>query len=229
VARKVPLEKTLVVDVGGNNVKFRLMPDSDERRKIPTGQDVTPATMVSGVQEAVADWSFDRVTIGCPGPVKDDTLVLEPYNLGQGWTGFDFTAAFGKPTKVVNDAAMQAIGSYEGGKMLFLGLGTGLGAALVVDTLCIALELAHMPYKKGKTFEDYVGRRGLDGRGRAKWRETTLEVIEILKAGVVADHVVLGGGNARLLRPLPDWAKLGHNENAFLGGLRLWTEGFRIV
>ncbi|HET6468201.1 MAG TPA: ROK family protein [Geminicoccaceae bacterium] len=213
--------QVLVIDVGGNNIKLRCT-GIDERRKTPSGRALTPEAMVEKVRELVADWHFDAITIGCPGPVRNDRITLEPVNLAAGWVGFDFQAAFGKPTRLINDAAMQALGSYEGGKMLFLGLGTGLGAALVVDDLVLPLEVAHLPYKKGTTFEDHVGNRGLVRLGPKRWEKAVHDVTARLEAALVADHVVLGGGNAKKLKKLPPGSRLGDNENAFKGGFRLW-------
>jgi polyphosphate glucokinase len=177
--------------------------------------------MVEGVKGVTGDWVFDVVSVGVPAPVRDDRVVTEPANLGGGWCDFDFAGAFGKPTKVVNDAAMQALGSYDGGKMLFLGLGTGLGSALVVDGKSEPLELAHLPFRKA-TFEDYVGEAARQKLGKKKWREAVAETIERLTAAMEPDYVVLGGGNAKKLGELPPNARLGANENAFLGGFRLW-------
>jgi polyphosphate glucokinase len=183
--------------------------------------------MVDGVLKMAADWKYDRITIGYPGPVVDGRLILEPRNLGPGWVDFNFAAHFGKPVKLINDAAMQALGSYEGGRMLFLGLGTGLGSALIVKSVLAPLELAHLPYKKGRTFEDYVGLRGLKRLGKKKWQGAVEDVVARLQAALVADSVVLGGGNAKLLKRLPPGARLGDNRNAFLGGVRLWESGDR--
>jgi polyphosphate glucokinase len=215
----------LAVDVGGSHVKA-LASNRRERRRFASGPTLTPEEMVAGTLEAVAGWSWSRVSVGIPSPVRGGKVVAEPVNLGGGWVGFDFEQALGVPTKVVNDAAMQALGSYEGGKMLFLGLGTGLGSALVVDGVIEPLELAHLPFRKA-TFEDYVGIRGLEKLGKKKWRAAVAETIERLAAAVEADYVVLGGGNARKLGELPPNTRLGANENAFLGGFRLWNPGAR--
>jgi polyphosphate glucokinase len=177
--------------------------------------------MADGVLTATSDWDFDVVSVGLPAPVHDGRVAAEPVNLGTGWVGFDFEQAFGKPTKVVNDAAMQALGSYEGGKMLFLGLGTGLGTAVVDHGVLEPLELAHLPYRK-QTFEDYVGQRGRKRLGKRKWQEAVFETIELLSRATEPDYVVLGGGNAKKLSELPPNVRLGANENAFLGGFRLW-------
>ncbi len=180
--------------------------------------------MAVGVLKAAKGWTYDAISIGYPGPVSGGTLLEEPKNLGAGWVGFDFEKAFKCPVKVINDAAMQALGSYEGGRMLFLGLGTGLGSALIADWILMPMELAHLPYKKGETFEDYVGRRRLDRLGKQKWRRSVDDVVRRLKAALVADYVVLGGGNAKKLQHLPDGARLGDNAHAFIGGRRLWEE-----
>jgi polyphosphate glucokinase len=213
--------RVLVVDVGGTHVKV-LATGSRIPVKLPSGPALTPRKMVSAVRKAAAAWEYSRVSIGYPGPVVHDKPVAEPHNLGRGWVGFDFRKAFGHPVKVVNDAAMQAIGSYEGGRMLFLGLGTGLGSALIVDGVLEPMELAHLPYKHGRTYEDYVGLHGLERLGKKKWRRHVTDVITRLKTALEADYVVIGGGNATLLKRLPSWAKLGNNANAFRGGFRLW-------
>jgi len=210
----------LVVDVGGNSVKI-LATGQDKPRKFSSGPTLTAEQMVSGVKEVAGEWKYDVVSIGYPGPVLQGRPVLEPYNLASGWVGFDYEAAFGCPVKVVNDAAMQALGSYEGGKMLFLGLGTGLGTALVVEGIVEPMELGHLPYKRG-TFEDYVGIRGLDRLGIKKWRQNVADVVARLIAALEPDDVVLGGGNVKKLKELPPHCRAGDNANAFLGGFRLW-------
>ncbi len=210
----------LTVDVGGSHVKV-LLSSGGERRRFDSGHALTAQQMVDGVKGVTGDWAYDVVSVGVPAPVRDDRVLSEPVNLGGGWVDFDFEQAFGKPTKLVNDAAMQALGSYDGGKMLFLGLGTGLGSALVVDGTVEPLELAHLPFRKA-TFEDYVGERGRERLGKKKWREAVAETVERLTAAVEADYVVLGGGNAKKLGELPPNSRLGANENAFLGGFRLW-------
>ena len=215
--------KILVVDVGGTSVKV-FASGQQTVRKFRSGPGLSPKQMVAGVVEAAEDWAYDAVSIGYPGPVSRGRLLAEPRNLGVGWVGFDFMKAFGCPVKVINDAAMQALGSYEGGRMLFLGLGTGLGSALIADKVIMPMELAHLPYRKGRTFEDYVGLRGLERLGETKWRRAVDDVVTRLKTALVADYVVLGGGNARKLTPLPDGARLGDNAHAFIGGERLWNE-----
>ena len=181
--------------------------------------------MVRKVKALTKDWSYDVVAIGYPGPVANNRPLSEPHNLGRGWAGFNFEKAFGRPTKVVNDALMQAIGSYQGGRMLFLGLGTGLGSAMIVDGVLEPMELAHLPYKHGKTYEDYIGLRGMERMGKKKWRRHVARVVEQLKNALEADYVVLGGGNAKFLGAAPpEGARLGDNANAFKGGVRLWSE-----
>jgi predicted NBD/HSP70 family sugar kinase len=213
-------EGVLVIDVGGTNVKV-LATGRKEPVRIPSGPGMTAAQMVKKVRQAVAGWKYSCVTIGYPGPVLHNRPLAEPHNLGRGWVGFDFRKAFGCPVKLVNDAAMQALGSYEGRSMLFLGLGTGLGSALIVDGVLEPMELAHLPYRKG-TYEDYVGLAGLKRLGKKKWRRRVADVVEKLKGALEADYVVLGGGNATLLKELPKGARLGDNANAFRGGIRLW-------
>ncbi len=212
----------LVIDVGGSHIKFKTTGQTDPI-KLPSGHDLTPQLLVSSVQEATKDWQYDGVSIGWPGPVVDGKPAREPMNLGTGWVGFDFSAAFGKPVKLINDAAMQALGSYEGGRMLFLGLGTGLGATLILDRKTIVpLEVAHLPYRNKKTFEDHVGQRGLDRYGKKRWRAFVADVATRLRLALVADYVVLGGGNSRLMKELPPQTRMGKNTNAFIGGFRMW-------
>jgi polyphosphate glucokinase len=216
--------KILVIDVGGTNVKI-IATGRRTRAKFPSGPQMTARQMVESVCAATSGWQYDAVTIGCPGPVVQGVIQAEPVNLGGGWVGFDFKRAFGRPVKVINDAAMQALGSYEGGQMLFIGLGTGLGAALVSHHgSVIPLELAHLPYKNGHTYEDYLGAAGLKRLGRKKWRKHVGIVIAMFKFALQADYVVLGGGNARLIKKLPPDTRLGDNANAFRGGFRLWQK-----
>jgi polyphosphate glucokinase len=210
----------LAVDVGGSHVKA-LTSDQTERRRFKSGHALTAGQMVTGVLQVVEGWDWDVVSVGIPTPVRNDKVVAEPVNLGEGWVDFDYEQAFGKPTKVVNDAVMQAVGSYEGGRMLFLGLGTGLGSALIDDGVIEPLELGHLPFRK-KTFEDYVGERGLEKLGKKKWREAVFETVERLTAAMEPDEVVLGGGGVNDLDELPPGCRRGANENAFLGGFRLW-------
>jgi len=212
----------LVVDVGGTHVKV-LAQGQKEHRQFDSGPRLTPRRMVSGVRKITADWTYDAVSIGFPGAVANNRPLSEPHNLGRGWVGFRFDRAFGHPVRVINDAAMQALGSYKGGKMLFLGFGTGLGTALIVNGIIEPLELGHLPYKK-KTYEDYVGLRGLERHGKKKWRRYVTDVVERLRAALEPDDVVLGGGNVRLLKKLPEGARAGDNANAFAGGFRLWEK-----
>jgi predicted NBD/HSP70 family sugar kinase len=211
----------LVIDVGGTNVKI-LASGQKDPIKIPSGSTMTAQDMVDQVRKAAANWKYTAVSIGYPGPVLHGQAVSEPHNLAGGWVGFDFAKAFGCPVKMVNDAAMQALGSYDGGRMLFLGLGTGLGSALVVDGVLEPMELAHLPFKKGRTYEDYVGLRGLNRLGKKKWRKNVAEVVEQLGKALEADYVVLGGGNAKVIKEIPPKARMGSNTNAYLGGYRLW-------
>jgi polyphosphate glucokinase len=212
----------LAVDVGGSHVKMLLNGDP-ERRRFASGRRLTARQMVDGVLERVSDWQYVAVSIGVPAPVHAGRVVREPFNLGKGWVGFDFQAAFGKPTKLVNDAAMQALGSYEGGRMLFLGLGTGLGTTMVVDGILEPMELGHLSFRKA-TYEDYVGARGRKRLGDKRWQKAVFATVELLSTALEPDYVVLGGGNARALTELPPNCRLGANEDAFLGGFRLWVE-----
>jgi polyphosphate glucokinase len=213
----------LVIDVGGTHIKL-LATGQKQARKFESGPTLTARQMVSGVKKLTEDWNYDAVAIGFPGPVLHGRIVAEPHNLGGGWVGFDFRKAFGCPVRVVNDAAMQALGSYRGGRMLFLGLGTGLGSAMVVDGIVEPMELAHLPYKNGKTYEDYVGASGLERRGKKKWRASVAEVVNTFTAALEAQEVVIGGGNAKLLDELPPRCRLVSNANAFTGGFRLWDD-----
>jgi polyphosphate glucokinase len=215
--------KVLAIDIGGTNIKF-LATGRREIRKFPSGPKMDAEQMAEGVLRETHDWEYEVITMGYPGPVVQGKPVLEPRNLAPGWVDYDFEAKFGKPVKLINDAAMQALGSYERGRMLFLGLGTGMGSALIVDGVIAALELAHLPYKKGRTFEDYVGLRGLERLGRKKWQKAVVDVVARLQAALVADTVVLGGGNAKKLKTIPPGARLGDNRNAFRGGFRVWDD-----
>ena len=216
-------QRVLAIDVGGTHVKV-LATGRRTAVHIPSGPTMTARAMVAAVKKATATWKYDVVSIGFPGPVLHGKPVAEPKNLGGGWVGFDFRKAFRKPVKMVNDAAMQALGSYRGGRMLFLGLGTGLGTALIVDGVLEPMEIAHLPYKNGKTYEDYVGLRGLKRLGKKKWRRHVADVVQKLAAALVAEDVVLGGGNSKKLDGLPPHVRLGDNANAFTGGFRLWEE-----
>jgi polyphosphate glucokinase len=211
----------LAVDVGGSHVKV-LASDQQDRRRVPSGPTMTAAEMVALALGAAEGWNFDVVSVGIPAPVHGGRVVLEPVNLGKGWVGYDFEQAFGKPTKVLNDAAMQAVGSYDGGKMLFLGLGTGLGTALIDNDELEPMELGHLSFRK-KTFEEYVGERARKRLGDRRWSKVVLEVIETLRSALEPDYVVLGGGNAARLATLPDNTRLGNNRDAFTGGFRLWS------
>lgn len=218
--------KVLVIDVGGTHVKM-LATGRRTPVKIDSDPALTPARMVRAVKKAAAGWTYDAIAIGYPGAVLHGKPVAEPHNLGGGWVGFKFRKAFGKPVRVMNDAAMQALGSYRRGRMLFLGLGTGLGSALIVDGVLEPMELAHLPYKKGRTYEEYVGKAGLKRWGKKKWRRNVLDVIDRLKAALEVDDVVIGGGNAKLLKSLPRGVRRGSNANAFIGGFRLWAAAHR--
>jgi polyphosphate glucokinase len=219
--------KILVVDVGGTHVKIRVS-GNDEVRKCESGPELTAREMVNGVLALAEDWEYDVVSVGFPGPVLDNRPVREPVNLGAGWTGFDYDAAFGCPVKLINDAAMQALGSDEGGRMLFLGLGTGLGSAMVVNGIVQPMELGHLPYKRGRSFEDYVGVAGLKRRGKQRWRASVKDVIERLRDALQPEYIVLGGGNVKKLDELPEGTRLGANANAFIGGFRLWEPRYPI-
>jgi polyphosphate glucokinase len=212
--------KILVIDIGGNNVKL-LASGQTEARRFPSGPDFTPDQMVAGVLEATQGWEFEAISIGYPSPVKDNRPAQDPINLGPGWVGFDYEKALGRPVKFINDAAMQALGSYQGGKMLFLGLGTGLGNTLIVDGIILPMEIGHLPYRKS-TFEDYIGQRGLDRMGKDKWNLRVIDVIERLRAALLPDEIVLGGGNIKRLIETPPNVRLGSNANAFTGGFKLW-------
>ncbi len=217
------MSKILVVDVGGTHVKL-LVTGMKEPIKILSSPTLTAKAMVRKVKAAMKDCSYDVMSIGYPGPVVHERPLREPYNLGCGWVSFDFRKAFRRPVKIINDAAMQALGSYTGGRMLFLGLGTGLGSAMIVDGVLQPMELAHLPYKRGKTYEDYLGLRGLKRLGRKKWQRQVYKVVVELRAALEAEQVVLGGGNAKKLKHLPANIILGSNENAFLGGFRMWSK-----
>lgn len=212
----------LAIDIGGTHVKI-LRSGEQEARKFPSGPALTPRTMVAGVKRLAADWKFEAISIGYPGPVLHNRPVTEPHNLATGWIAFDFQRAFKCPVKLMNDAAMQALGSYRGGKLLFLGLGTGLGTTMIVNGIVEPMELAHLPYRKA-TYEEYIGLRGLEKYGRQKWREHVADVVEQLITALEPDDVVLGGGNVKRLKKLPKGCRAGNNANAFLGGFRLWLD-----
>ena len=216
---------TLVVDVGGTHVKL-LATGKRTPIRIDSGPHLTPRETVREVlaETASAHWQFERVSLGFPGPVRKDRPQREPWNLGKGWVGFNFERAFGCPVRVINDAAMQALGSYAGGKMLFLGLGTGLGSAMICEGAVLALELAHLPYRHGKSYEDYVGAAGKERLGKRRWRNHVLEIIDRFMAAFVVDYIVLGGGNAKEMKAVPRHVRIGDNSNAFRGGFRLWEQ-----
>jgi hypothetical protein len=213
-------KRVLVIDVGGNHVK--LMLSRQRKRKFKSDRRMTPKRMVAGIKQSVDGWKFDVVSIGFPSPVKNGRIASEPKNLGQGWVGFDFRKAFGKPVRVVNDAAMQALGSYRSGRMLFLGLGTGLGSTLIWENNVLPLELGDLPYRDHRVIEDFLGRAGMDELGEKQWRREVMRAVSQLKKSMVADYVVLGGGNVKKLDELPEGVERGYNRNAFLGGTRLW-------
>jgi predicted NBD/HSP70 family sugar kinase len=211
----------LVVDIGGSHVKFRIGPHG-AIGEFESGPSMTPGRMTRRLRKLLAQHRYDVVSMGYPGLVFHGRIAANPHNLGRGWVGYDFAAALGRPVRLINDAAMQAIGSYHGGRMLFLGLGTGLGATLIVDGVVEPTEVGHMPYKHGRTFEDYVGEKGRQRLGNRRWRKAVRKVIKDLNVAFEADYVVLGGGNARRLKKLPRGVRLGGNLHAFAGGLRLW-------
>ncbi|MDX8531770.1 ROK family protein [Mesorhizobium sp. VK25A] len=230
-AKKAPAGSdpiVLAIDVGGSHVKI-LTSAGGEMRRTPSGPGLTPDQVVTSVKKLAEGLDYDVISMGYPGPVRDNKPSLDPFNLGKGWNGYDFTAAFGKPVKLVNDALMQAIGSYDGGRMLFLGLGTGLGAAMIIKNVGQPMELAHLPYKKGASFEDYVGERGLMKRGKKKWRRYVFDVVDRLRAALQPDYVVIGGGNVDKLDALPEKSRRGDNTRAFEGGFRLWRDKALIV
>jgi len=218
--------RVLVIDIGGSHVKV-LATGHKAPVSFASGPTMTPKQMVRGVRQATSKWHFEGISVGIPAPVLHGKLVSEPRNLGTGWVGFDFSKAFGCPVRIINDAAMQALGSYKGGRMLFLGLGTGLGSALIVDGVIAPMELAHLPYKHDRTYEEDIGEKGLKRLGKKKWRRHVLDVVDRLKAALEVKDVVVGGGNARLLRSLPKGVRLGSNAHAFTGGYRLWAKQSR--
>lgn len=215
--------RVLVIDIGGTNVKVAST-DTPVPIKIPSGPTMTAKSMCTQVLAATKGWRYDRISIGYPGPVVNHRPIAEPHNLGEGWVGFNYDKAFGKPLRFINDAAMQALGGYKSGRMLFLGTGTGLGSAMILDGFVVPLELAHLPYKKGLTYEEYIGVAGLEHRGEKRWRRSVLDIIERLQKAMVCDNVLLGGGNAKLMKKLPPHILVGSNENAVKGGFRLWED-----
>ena len=222
--RTASAARILVIDVGGTHVKARVGAHGTIQ-EFASGPRMGPARMLRRLRKLIRDLDYDVVSIGYPGVVFHGRIASEPHNLAKGWVGYDFARAFGKPVRVINDAAMQAIGSYRGGRMLFLGLGTGLGATLIIDGVVEPTEVGQMPYKRGRTFEDYVGERGRQRRGNEKWRKAVIHVIDALKAAFEADYVVLGGGNAARMKKLPPDVRVGDNRNAFVGGRRIWRQG----
>jgi polyphosphate glucokinase len=221
--RRKSQRRILAIDVGGTHVKVMLN-SRLEKRQVPSGPEMTAKDMVAKVKDLTPDWNYDVASIGYPGLVVHGRPIVEPYNLGNGWVGFNFADALGCPVKVVNDAVMQALGSYSGGRMLFLGLGTGLGSAMIIDGVIEPMELGHLPYKDGKTFEDHLGLKGMKRTGKKKWRAEVTAAVTHLKAALLPDYVVIGGGNAQQLKRLPADTKLGNNEKAFTGGFLLWDE-----
>jgi polyphosphate glucokinase len=217
------MKNPLAIDIGGTHVKVRV-PGDPQKREFDSGPTLTPQQMVQGVLKSVAGWKFDCVSIGLPAPIRNNRPLKDPVNLGKGWTGFDYDKDFGVPVKLINDAAMQAVGSYGGGRMLFLGLGTGLGSCLIVDHRVVPTELAHMPYRKDRSFEDYVGLRGLKRLGKKRWRAHVASVCGILFDALLPDEIVIGGGNVKNLKRLPAHCRAGDNANAFEGGFRLWRK-----
>jgi polyphosphate glucokinase len=215
--------RILTIDVGGTHVNVMTSVEL-EKREFESGPNLTAKAMVSQVKYLTTDWTYDVVSIGYPGPVVHGHPLVDPYNLGPGWVGFDFERAFGLPVKLVNDAVMQALGSYGGGRMLFLGLGTGLGSAMIIDGVIEPMEIGHLPYKDGKTFEDFLGRNGLEKAGEKKWRAEVHTVVKHLKAALLPDYVVLGGGNVDKLKTLPPKTRAGDNDNALTGGFELWRQ-----
>lgn len=218
----------LSIDIGGSHVKVLTSAGREERRA-DSGPGLTPQQMIETVKKLADGLPYDVISMGYPGPVRDNKPLKDPFNLGKGWAGYDFAAQFGKPVKIVNDAMMQAIGSYEGGRMLFLGLGTGLGAAMVLVNVAQPMELAHLPYRKGGSFEDYIGERGLEKRGKKKWRKHVFDVVDRLRAALQPDYVVIGGGNVDKLDVLPPDCRRGDNTRAFEGGFRLWRDNAPVV
>ena len=214
--------KVLAIDIGGTHVKI-LATGQKEKREFESGLKLTPKLMVAGVKQLAKGWEYDVVSIGYPGPVMQHRPVAEPHNLAKGWVGFNFEKAFVCPVKVINDAAMQALGSYKKGRLLFLGLGTGLGTTMIADGIIEPMELGHLPYKKA-TYEDYVGLRGLEKYGKKKWRKYVTDIVEKLAAALEPDDIVLGGGNVHKLKELPPGCRAGDNANAFTGGFRLWEK-----
>lgn len=221
-----PSRRVLAVDIGGSHVKVLLsdmVPGREAERRMDSNPALTPAQMIQGVRAMTKDWSFDVVSMGYPGVVAHGQPSVEPHNLGRSWVKFDYAKAFGKPVRIINDAAMQAIGNYEGGRMLFLGLGTGLGSAMILNGVIAPMELGHLPYRKERTYEEFVGIAGLTRLGKKRWREAVADVVDRLRIALEVDYVVLGGGNVAKLKELPLGTRAGENTNAFIGGFRLWN------
>lgn len=218
----------LAIDIGGSHVKIQSSAGGEERKAV-SGPKMNAAGMADAVEKLAQGMAYDVIAMGYPGPVIHNKIVVDPHNLAPGWVGFDFTRRFGKPVRIVNDALMQAIGSYEGGRMLFLGLGTGLGAAMIVENVAQSLELAHLPYRKGRTFEDYLGEASLEKRGHDKWQKHVFDAVERLAAAMEPDYVVIGGGNVTKLDRMPPNARRGDNTNAFKGGFALWLDKTLVV
>lgn len=214
-------QRILVLDVGGSHVKWRVGERGTPKRFV-SGPGMTASDMVKELRKVVKPEDYDAVSIGYPGMVVRGRIAAEPFNLGHGWVGFDFAAELGKPVRIINDAAMQAVGSYQGGRMLFLGLGTGMGATLILDGVVEPMEFGHLPYKQGRTYEQFVGERGLERLGKKKWRKEVAEVVAKLSHALEVEYVVLGGGNVRLLKKMPECARLGANSNAMTGGRLIW-------
>jgi polyphosphate glucokinase len=219
------MRNVIVIDVGGTHVKIRT--STKKHGEFASGPSMTPRQMVDGVKKLAQNWKYDAVSIGYPGPVRRGQVVSDPHNLGKGWVDFNFKAAFNCPVKILNDAAMQALGGYDGGNMLFLGLGTGLGSCMIVDGTIVPMELAHLRYKNG-TYEDCLGIRGVKALGTKKWRKKVVEIVEVLRAAFEPEDIVLGGGNVHRLKKLPKGCRAGDNANAFVGGLRLWEDVRRV-
>ena len=213
-------KRILAIDVGGSNVK--VMISREQRRKFKSGPNMTPRELVNQLNSVLEDWTFDAISMGFPAPVRNGSILTEPKHLGPGWTRFNFEKSLGKPVRIINDAAMQALGSYHGHRMLFLGLGTGLGSTLIWENNVLPLELGDLPYGSGDIIEDYLGKSGLKRLGEKEWKGEVLRAVVLLKKSLIADYVVLGGGSAKKLDHLPRGVELGHNRNAFLGGVRLW-------
>lgn len=218
-------KRILVIDVGGSNVKAMI--SRTQRQKFKSGPEMTPREMVTQIDSLVQDWSFEAISIGFPSPVRNGCIVCEPKHLGSGWTRFNFEKSLGKPVRIINDAAMQALGSFRGRRMLFLGLGTGLGSALIWETNVLSLELGDLPYGNGHIIEEYLGKSGMKRLGEKEWKREVFRAVLLLKKALIADYVVLGGGSAKRLDDLPDGVEMGHNRNAFLGGVRLWQTDHR--